>query len=151
MDNGFTYKRVDQSDTDGDGMTNDQELIIYLTDPNNPDTDGDLINDGDEIKIYCSNPLDPDSWIKFSDGTTAASRNDGILDGHTETIRSDIDNSGRIDGFDLNYLSRYFNSVNVQPSDDAYPADINFDTNVDQADLDIMSLYFGKGFCVLNN
>lgn len=37
-------------DTDNDGLTDEQELNIYFTDPKNPDTDGDGFLDGEEIK-----------------------------------------------------------------------------------------------------
>jgi len=36
-------------DTDGDGLTNDQE-VDYGTDPKNPDSDGDGFKDGEEVK-----------------------------------------------------------------------------------------------------
>ena len=42
-------------DTDGDGLTDDQEVAIG-TDPQNPDTDGDGTNDGDEVAAG-RNPL----------------------------------------------------------------------------------------------
>jgi hypothetical protein len=41
-------------DTDGDGLTDAQEMKLG-TDPNNPDTDGDGVPDGQDV-----NPLDPD-------------------------------------------------------------------------------------------
>lgn len=51
-------------DTDGDGLTDDQEIAIG-TDPNNPDTDGDGLTDGAEVTLAagsgCPSPLDPDS------------------------------------------------------------------------------------------
>lgn len=36
-------------DTDHDGLTDREEIIVYLTDPLNPDTDGDGYSDGDEV------------------------------------------------------------------------------------------------------
>jgi hypothetical protein len=36
-------------DTDGDGLTDTDEVTIHHTDPNNPDTDGDGLTDGDEV------------------------------------------------------------------------------------------------------
>lgn len=50
-------------DPDHDGLTNLQEFQIG-TDPNNPDTDGDGLTDGQEVLIYHTNPL-----LFSSDGT----------------------------------------------------------------------------------
>jgi len=56
------------ADTDGDGLTDYDEIFVYGTDVLNPDTDGDGMLDGIEIELGCD-PLDPDT-----DG-------DGMLDG----------------------------------------------------------------------
>jgi hypothetical protein len=48
------------NDTDGDGLTDFDELFIYGTDPLNPDTDGDGYSDGVEIAAF-SNPRNADS------------------------------------------------------------------------------------------
>lgn len=47
-------------DSDADGLTNQAEMEIYLTDPTNPDTDGDSVSDGDEI-LSDTNPLNAES------------------------------------------------------------------------------------------
>lgn len=47
-------------DTDVDGVTDEAENTIYLTDPNNHDTDSDGYEDGYEI-ANATNPLDPNN------------------------------------------------------------------------------------------
>jgi len=47
-------------DSDADGLTNQAETEIYLTDPMNPDTDGDTVSDSDEI-LAGTNPINKDS------------------------------------------------------------------------------------------
>lgn len=54
-------------DSDRDGLTNPEE-VIYGTNPQNTDTDGDGLKDGDEIYVYGTNPLDPKSNATSGDG-----------------------------------------------------------------------------------
>jgi len=68
-------------DTDEDGLTDDDEINIYGTDPNNPDTDGDGINDGNEVKFWGYD------WDMDFD-------NDGIIN----LLDSDADGDGFSDG-----------------------------------------------------
>jgi hypothetical protein len=57
--------RITQSDdVDADGLTNEQEASLG-TDPRDPDTDGDGISDGDEVNFYLTNPL---NWDSDGDG-----------------------------------------------------------------------------------
>ena len=48
-------------DTDGDGVSDSDEIKLYCSDPNNRDTDGDGISDGDEINVYGTDPNRTDS------------------------------------------------------------------------------------------
>ena len=48
-------------DTDGDGLTDYDEINIYGTNPNKPDTDDDGLGDGQEVFGGSSAPLDPNS------------------------------------------------------------------------------------------
>ena len=47
-------------DEDGDGLSRDQEVALG-TDPSNADTDGDGLPDGDEFLLYFTDPLKPDT------------------------------------------------------------------------------------------
>ncbi len=47
-------------DRDGDGLDDDREASVG-TDPKNWDSDGDELSDGDEVIIWKSDPLDPDT------------------------------------------------------------------------------------------
>ena len=68
-------KLASETDSDGDGLSDYEELLIYGTDFLNPDTDGDGIPDGLEVSLG-TDPLDIDS-----DG-------DGLLDGDNITVNS---------------------------------------------------------------
>ena len=58
------------NDTDGDGLSNDEEINIHSTDPVDSDSDDDGLNDGDEIYTYSSDPNDSDSDDDgFNDGS----------------------------------------------------------------------------------
>jgi hypothetical protein len=47
-------------DSDNDRLTDEHEAQIG-TDPPNPDTDGDGVSDGDEVYAFGTDPLTPDS------------------------------------------------------------------------------------------
>jgi hypothetical protein len=83
-------------DTDGDGLTDSEELNVFGTDPLNPDTDADGLTDGTEVNTHATDPLNPDT-----DG-------DGLTDGEevnvhaTDPLNSDSDGDGLIDGDEVN-------------------------------------------------
>jgi len=55
-------------DKDGDGLEDDREVELG-TDPNNWDSDGDDLSDGDEIIVWKTDPLNPDTdGDSFEDG-----------------------------------------------------------------------------------
>src|SRR5213593_3318824 len=57
----YLYGNIDPAgDLDQDGLTNQEEEDL-LTDLTDPDTDGDGLSDGDEVHKYKSNPLSRDS------------------------------------------------------------------------------------------
>jgi outer membrane protein OmpA-like peptidoglycan-associated protein len=78
------------ADPDKDGLTNDEEKLAG-TDPNNPDTDGDGLTDGDEVHKYHTNPLKADT-----DGD-GLSDYDEIMKYHTDPLKVDTDGDGLSD------------------------------------------------------
>jgi hypothetical protein len=63
-----------RTDSDGDGLYNDDETSIYHTNPNIADTDRDGTDDGEEVYLG-TNPLAPDAPAAGSDRD-----GDGLLD-----------------------------------------------------------------------
>lgn len=99
-DSGSTdvYKLVRANlDSDGDGLTDSDELSLYGTDPLNPDTDGDGLLDGAEVDAAmgsgCPGPLEFDS-----DGDSLS---DGVEVGlGTDPCNPDTDGDGVPDDID---------------------------------------------------
>jgi cell wall-associated NlpC family hydrolase len=76
-----------RADTDGDNLTDAQELITHGTDGRKADTDGDQLNDAFEL-AQGLNPLAPDSDA------------DGHLDGSLAPLRVDTDADGMDDALE---------------------------------------------------
>jgi outer membrane protein OmpA-like peptidoglycan-associated protein len=107
----------DSDDDDHDGLTNGEERRLG-TDPHNPDTDGDGLSDGDEVRKYNTNPLrgdtdddglsDGEEVLKYhTDPTMYDTDGDGLSDGdevlkyHTDPLRADTDGDGLSDGDEI--------------------------------------------------
>lgn len=88
-------KYIPKTDSDGDGISDSDEISLYGTNPNDQDTDGDGLDDGDEIYNYDSDPNNMDT-----DG-------DGLIDGDeiaiyfTEVNNPDTDEDGTLDGEEI--------------------------------------------------
>jgi hypothetical protein len=55
------YQQAADIDTDGDHLSDDDEVSVHGTDPMNPDTDEDGVNDGMEV-AFGTNPNDPENF-----------------------------------------------------------------------------------------
>ncbi|MFA7418085.1 MAG: OmpA family protein [Melioribacteraceae bacterium] len=112
----FTGESMD-SDKDMDGLTKREEIKIG-TDPNNSDSDGDGLKDGEEVKKYNTNPLDADTDNDgLKDGeevykyktspTNEDTDGDGLKDGEevmtykTDPLNADTDSDGLKDGEEI--------------------------------------------------
>jgi hypothetical protein len=86
-------------DSDLDGLIDDDEINIHLTDPFDSDSDDDGLSDGYEVNISSTNPNDDDG------------DSDGLSDGDevfysTNPNQSDSDSDGLSDGLEVNtYLT----------------------------------------------
>jgi hypothetical protein len=78
-------------DTDGDGLTDTQELTIYKTSPFLADTDGDTFADGAEVKTG-TNPNCPEGKQCSSDGLVIGTEQ--ATPGATTTV--DLYNTGAV-------------------------------------------------------
>jgi Bacterial TSP3 repeat/Lectin C-type domain/Immunoglobulin I-set domain len=82
-------------DTDGDGLSDYDEIRIYKTSPSNADTDGDGLTDFEEIMIYHTNPLKADTdGDKLSDFVEVTVH-------HTDPLKADTDGDGLSDGAEV--------------------------------------------------
>jgi outer membrane protein OmpA-like peptidoglycan-associated protein len=114
MVNVFSFMRAGKVDTDGDGLTDDEERELG-TDPFNADTDGDGISDGDEVHIYHTDPLNKDTdgdglsdydeiFTYHTDPLNKDTDGDRLTDGdeimkyHTDPLKADTDGDGLSDG-----------------------------------------------------
>ena len=56
-----SYEDTTNPDRDNDGVTTEDELFVYGTDPDDADSDHDGLTDGEEILTYNADPLNPHS------------------------------------------------------------------------------------------
>ncbi len=87
-------------DTDGDGLTDFDEVTNTGTDPNNPDTDGDGYGDGAEV-TFGSDPLNPcdpnpNNPVCDQDGDGLTNAEEGTAG--TNPTNPDTDGDGVLDG-----------------------------------------------------
>ncbi len=85
----------DKADTDGDGLSDGDEVNKYHTNPLKADTDGDGLSDGDEVMKYKTDPLKADTdGDGLSDG-------DEVMKYKTDPLKADTDGDGFNDGIEV--------------------------------------------------
>jgi outer membrane protein OmpA-like peptidoglycan-associated protein len=97
-----------KSDTDGDGISDGDEVLIYKTNPLSRDSDKDGLEDYEEVFVY---KTDPNSVDTDGDGI---SDYDEVLKYHSNPLLKDTDSDGLSDGYEINI---YNTSPTNQDSD----------------------------------
>jgi hypothetical protein len=97
---GYLFERVGldplAADTDGDGLTDGQELNTVHSDPTLDDTDGDGLLDGAEVNAHGSSPLKTDT---DEDGLNDREE---VVTYHSNPAVKDTDGDGFDDFFEVN-------------------------------------------------
>jgi transglutaminase-like putative cysteine protease/protocatechuate 3,4-dioxygenase beta subunit len=88
-----------KTDTDNDGLNDGEEINTYETDPNNRDSDDDELSDGDEIKTHETDPNDDDSDF------------DGLTDGDEVNTHETDPNDDDSDSDGLDDWAELFNTT----------------------------------------
>ena len=126
---GITSTHPNNNDTDGDGLSDGQEISIHLTDPTSNDTDGDGMPDGWEVK-YGLDPLDSaDALLDSDDDSFDADWNGNITSleiysnlyeywNGTNPILGDTDNDGMPDGWEVHWNFQPLNSSDANDDSD---------------------------------
>jgi len=142
------------TDSDGDGLNDYEEVHVYHTNPDSNDTDGDGLLDRDEITIYDTNATNSDSdedglndYEELNSYGTDPNNNDidsdGLLDGEeikiyeTNVTNPDSDGDGLNDYEEVNSYNTNPNS-NDTDSDGLSDSDEikTYETNATNSDTD---------------
>ena len=106
------------ADTDGDGLSDGDEVYSYLTDPLEADTDADGLDDYDEITVYGTDPLTsnrgdlaprlaPDGVVDVADYLVLVRLVTGNVTAMTrEYVLGDLNDNGQLDAGDLVLMLR---------------------------------------------
>ena len=104
-------------DSDGDGLTDGEEVNLYLTDPLKTDSDGDYLDDGEEVNVYGSSPDHDDTGDLAPRGNPDGTLNAGdlvvlmrlVLELETpdprETALADMNHDGLLNAADILLLT----------------------------------------------
>ena len=125
---------VDRGDDDNDGVLNFSE-ILYHTDPQNADSDGDTLSDYDEMAVLGTNPMEKDSDGNGVDDNAEDFDCDGLTNYdeiyvyNTNPVSIDSDGDGLSDSEEINTYHTDPNSVDTDgdEADDYWEVQNGFD------------------------
>ena len=92
----------DGRDSDGDGLTNYQEIVIYGTNPNQKDTNSDGVEDGKAVALGYNPTFDFSPLLNFFQTNTASANSRGLF---TTNQIMDLKFGGMVLGKTNNQLS----------------------------------------------
>jgi hypothetical protein len=121
------YNCFDDKDTDGDGLTDYEEVVVYGTDPYNPDTDDGGVTDGEEAELG-TDPIDRSD--DDSDGDGLINNDEDDIYG-TDPYDPDTDDGGVYDGDEVE------NGTNPVSNPDDDDVDTDGDGLTDQEETDV--------------
>ncbi len=113
---GDTWEIGGARDSDSDGLTDSEELVLG-TDPYDPDTDDDGLNDGTEVDMAagtgCPDPLNPDSdGDTLSDGAEVSLGTDPCnTDTDGDGVDDNIDDRPTEPGVSSGYIEEALNTI----------------------------------------
>lgn len=111
------------ADSDGDGLSNGDEVTTYSSSPLNPDSDGDGLGDGDEV-----------------DGTTNSAKNPNYKNGYYRNHPGSTNaTAADTDGDILTDLEEVLGSVNADNPGASAAAELATDPNVADTDGDTLA------------
>ena len=149
--------KCETTDTDGDGLTDEEEADLG-TDPNKADTDGDGLKDGAEVDVHRTDPLKADTdeggvndGVEVANGTDPLNKGDdvpppadtdgdGLTDVHeadlgTDPNKADTDGDGLTDGQEVHRTGTNPTKADTDGGGVNDGAEVNNGTNpLDKAD-----------------
>lgn len=121
-------------DRDLDGWYDHNERLAG-TSSGTADTDGDGLTDLDEVQTYHTNPIKADSdGDGVSDGAEIQAGTDPLVDETPDPIAADVNGSGAVDAVDVQLVINAALGIDVG----AAATDVNHDDNVNAVDVQLV-------------
>ncbi|MFW6347840.1 MAG: OmpA family protein, partial [Cyclonatronaceae bacterium] len=144
-------EELQQMDSDGDGVSDYDEMFVHDTDPLGSDSDDDGLSDGDEVDVYGTDPLNPDTdedglndydevMVHNTDPLVADTDGDGLSDFdeidtyNTDPLSTDTDGDGLSDYDEL--MAHESNPLNPDTDGDGFTDGQELEMGTDMLDAD---------------